>query len=730
MKKYLIALAFVALLVGCTGQNYDDSVLLDKIASLDKRVQTLEGNMVAVQTTLEGKTVQKVEENKNGDGITVGVTVTYTDGSVYRFEVSTANTAAGPALCIVKNGAGELCWALDYGGTTGKVILKDADGNEVRIYMSPAFEIGEDGHLYMTLEGIKTDLGKAVASGGGVQDGMIKAIDVTAEAVVITYDTGGDEDGTITIPRTPFQLVIEQTAYKVTSTDPFNIPYTITNKTEQTVVDAYYNEDKFGVAIDAAKIVVTPKAADAAGMILVYADSKTGLTSIVKLTLGPTVSEPEVWERPDEPTAAAAEAGVDYFVTAAGGTVNAHVVTNVEFEVAPQAETWIHVGEPTKAPITYTIPITVDANTTVSPRTANVVLYRKGTTETVQTIVIGQEEAILPPGPIPGNPDLSAAGNANCYIVYEAGEYKFKTVKGNSEESVGAVASAIVLWETVNTADAVATGDVIASVAYADNYITFTTADPVKPGNAVIAAKDGEGKILWSWHIWIPETTIEIDSYSLVTKKLMDRNLGALVAAAAGTPVPATAIGLTYQWGRKDPFPGPQSLSSGSDAATARAEGVSFTYTNPETITVAQSIENPTQFSANNNSTWSVEADALWDNAIKTIYDPCPAGYRVPANDSAQPLMSGSFESLPGWSVDTTNGSILMGDPVAVFPICGYRDDYSPASVAKLNQRVAYWLAEKIDADKANHLNLRPGSSYTVDGTARSRGAFIRCVKQ
>lgn len=719
MKKYLIALAFVALLVGCTGQNYDDSVLLDKIASLDKRVQTLEGNMVAVQTTLEGKTVQKVEENKNGDGITVGVTVTYTDGSVYRFEVSTANTAAGPALCIVKNGAGELCWALDYGGTTGKVILKDAEGNEVRIYMSPEFEIGEDGHLYMTLEGIKTDLGKAVASGGGVQDGMIKAIDVTAEAVVITYDTGGDEDGTINIPLTPFKLVIEQTAIKVTSTDPITIPYTITNKTEQTIVDAYYNEDKFDVAIDAAKIVVTPKAADAAGMILVFADSKTGLTSIVKLVLGPTISEPVVWEMQDTPSAEATAAEVDYLVPTAGGTVNIHVLTNIEFEVKPVTETWVHVGDPTKAAVLYTIPVTIDANATPNPRTVSIVLYRKGTTETVQTIVIGQEEAILPPGPIPGNPDLSAGGVANCYIVYEAGEYKFKTVKGNSEESVGAVASVEVVWETVNTADAVTAGDVIASVAYADNYITFTTADPVKPGNALIAAKDGEGAILWSWHIWIPASSIGIVlDANLISGKIMDRNLGALVAPTA-TVAPMESYGLNYQWGRKDPLVAQNyGVTVPSTKVAAAAE-----------IDIAYSILHPTEYikgSENENlGNWNnTDMSTLWnDGGNKTIYDPCPAGYRVPVKGDGEKMWTSGTE---GWTAGT--GTLLFGE--IAFPYSGYFENSGDGTgLYHLGDRAMIWSATWASADKAKVCYLRDNKMYTSE-YYKYVGANIRCVKQ
>ena len=47
--------------------------------------------------------------------------------------------------------------------------------------------------------------------------------------------------------------------------------------------------------------------------------------------------------------------------------------------------------------------------------------------------------------------DLSSSASANCYIVSKEGLYKFKTVKGNSETSVGNVAFASILWETFGT---------------------------------------------------------------------------------------------------------------------------------------------------------------------------------------------------------------------------------------------------------------------------------------
>ena len=134
--------------------------------------------------------------------------------------------------------------------------------------------------------------------------------------------------------------------------------------------------------------------------------------------------------------------------------------------------------------------------------------------------------------------NLSKDASANSYIVDKAGDYKFKAVKGNSSEAVAA-ASAEVLWETWNNGEEVTANSVVASVEVKDGFVLFSTPETLKPGNAVIAAKDAAGVILWSWHIWVPATAIETGTYGLLDKALMDRNLGALVAAteADGAPV-------------------------------------------------------------------------------------------------------------------------------------------------------------------------------------------------
>ena len=76
------------------------------------------------------------------------------------------------------------------------------------------------------------------------------------------------------------------------------------------------------------------------------------------------------------------------------------------------------------------------------------------------------------------NPDFSSA--ANCYIISQSGLYKFKTVKGNSTESVGDVKSASVLWESFGTSVTPNIGNLIKSVSYIDGYIAFETADVLR----------------------------------------------------------------------------------------------------------------------------------------------------------------------------------------------------------------------------------------------------------
>lgn len=232
--------------------------------------------------------------------------------------------------------------------------------------------------------------------------------------------------------------------------------------------------------------------------------------------------------------------------------------------------------------------------------------------------------------------DLSAAGTrtANCYVVKTTDAnkwYRFKaTVRGNGAQTAedisytGAVipagdkispVKAGLVWETRDNNGTVHTLDY---VGYSRNgYIVFKLGSAPE-GNAVVAAKDGASKILWSWHIWataafggdnIKEQTYEtrsrsgISGYENITKrtfKMMDRNLGAASAMPA-SKTEAEVIktyGLIYQFGRKDPFPGAGVMTRTDDAElipSYDADGVLVTRqlimaNNPKYLTNSQVV--------------------------------------------------------------------------------------------------------------------------------------------
>ena len=356
------------LLVGCA-REYDDSELRNRVTTLETKVGNLEANMLAIQSaTADGMFVQKVEELVE-DGKVVGITVTYTTNKVVTFQISGAGAETN--LSVVRNAAGVLCWALN-----GQII--QVDGQDLPVGQTPSFSV-ENGHLFVTVDGKKTDVG---AMGGGLGDAIFKDIQVTDKAVVLTLD----DNSTIEIPfAKAFKLVIAKTQYAVTTTDPIEIPYTVENKTANTVVDVF-TDANFDATVDAEKITVTPLAVTK-GSALAYADSQVGLTSIVKLTFGGE-AEPDTFEITDE--------SIEYIAEAKDAAVEAHAVSNLAFEVKPQVD-WIHFVE-TRAQ-NYTIVLKVDDNPTEEIRTGEVKIVRAGTEEVLQTITIAQKAGEGEPAP-------------------------------------------------------------------------------------------------------------------------------------------------------------------------------------------------------------------------------------------------------------------------------------------------------------------------------------------
>lgn len=325
--------------------------------------------------------------------------------------------------------------------------------------------------------------------------------------------------------------------------------------------------------------------------------------------------------------------------------------------------------------------------------------------------------------------DLDAAGNANCYIINEPGSYKFKAVYGNEPTSyLQDVETAEILWETWNDLSEVTPNSVLASASFAEDFIILRTPETLHPGNALVAAKDAAGKILWSWHIWVPATAVKTANFGgIMGVDLMDRNLGALVATEAGdAEIDPTSYGMLYQWGRKDPFTAAGAFKSSSPATYAGVpEEVA-----PGQILLEESIANPRLLGHINNGDWClVVNNEYWADAEKTLYDPCPPGYRVPKKITANPFWASDLTAQAGWGVNLTAGWLKLGSPdAAVFPIAGYRDDYDVAGLAKVGVRTLYWTSQASDDAKGPGADLRSDRAYTFGSAPKARLGSVRCT--
>ena len=333
--------------------------------------------------------------------------------------------------------------------------------------------------------------------------------------------------------------------------------------------------------------------------------------------------------------------------------------------------------------------------------------------------------------------NLSENGTANSYIVSSAGSYKFTPTKGNSSESVGAIATAEVLWETFGTDVTPNVGDLVKNVRYENAVISFETPSAYKEGNAIIAAKDANGTILWSWHIWLTDQP-EGQEYYNNAGTMMDRNLG----ATSATPGDVGALGLLYQWGRKDPFLSSSSISSNTQAESTIA-WPSAVSSNSSNGTIAYATANPTTFITYNNSNydWYYTGSSSTDNtrwatseSNKSIYDPCPATWRVPdgGNNGVWSDALGSSLSFdsPYYSTDEgVNFSGKFGSASTIwYPVSGYRN-YDDGGFFGVGYYGFYWSASP-DSYYAFILGFHhPGFVYPSYGCNRAYGQSVRCLQ-
>lgn len=257
-------------------------------------------------------------------------------------------------------------------------------------------------------------------------------------------------------------------------------------------------------------------------------------------------------------------------------------------------------------------------------------------------------------------------------------------------------------------------------------------------------------EIIWSWHIWVlvgQDPSANPISYIAegVNFTLMRRNLGSRSTELGYN----TTLGFYYQWGRKDPFPTSGSTTTPSNPALGygnhpikNRNGFSVgTSPAPTSKNLVNSIRNPHRFytSYTEPYDWYIGSDTpysttLWrpDDGLKSEFDPCPDGWRVPNYHYVDVryhytfnfILSGKYEHY-GW----------LGTPVGDLPNAGYIN--RQGNYAEVGKECWMWYGV-FNNDRENNplqgLGDRsweeaPGYRRVRYGMPKATGIPIRCEK-
>lgn len=404
MKKILLAIAAGAmLLTGCVkGLEDRVSVLEEKVASLEEVVAALNVEVSGISTivsNLQKKVyVTGVEKIMNDTGVEVGYKISFTEGEpviIYHGQTGPEGQpgVAGltPTIDIFEG-----VWYWKYEG--GDWIL-DHQGKKIPAVRNLDFEVGADGHLYVTIEGgSKIDLGNVTGKDG--QNGAPGTPGVPGtpgdkgEPGDSWFDgvTVDETSGTVTISIKDSEhdivLPLYQFTFKVTVPDGVRgiagevvpVAYSVCESAAASTVVRAYPSKGIEAEVDRENNVINVTLSTVDGYVDVYAiNNATGdiKAQTVEFKGGEEilvgVKETEFTFAPDGTTEA----------------IEIPLSTAVEYEV--EAPSWItyEVKDATKAVRDEVITLSVaEANTTAKDYKGNVVLKDKDGKEIISFAVL------------------------------------------------------------------------------------------------------------------------------------------------------------------------------------------------------------------------------------------------------------------------------------------------------------------------------------------------------
>ena len=301
----------------------------------------------------------------------------------------------------------------------------------------------------------------------------------------------------------------------------------------------------------------------------------------------------------------------------------------------------------------------------------------------------------------------------------------------------------------------------------------------IKSGNVVVAATKGN-TIVWSWHLWFaPKSAlnkIEVTNHQGVKYNFTEETLGwkpkgevttystartvkvkVVQTISNGGVTQETVINITqdpggkkegistlYQFGRKDAFPGTDEALPQGYFNKQGVQNISIVNTiqNPQNFYTWEWTNWPTNFGYYN--LWSADntTTGLNDNTVvKTVYDPCPVGFKMPASNAFTGFTSDGQNQGTAANINadgtTDNQKYLAAyghnfwinsskSATIFFPASGYRD-YGSVSVRGGGY---YWSAVPGGTYDGRGLYFYWSGVFPMNSTYRSNGFAARPVSE
>lgn len=256
-------------------------------------------------------------------------------------------------------------------------------------------------------------------------------------------------------------------------------------------------------------------------------------------------------------------------------------------------------------------------------------------------------------------------------------------------------------------------------------------------GNALIGVYF-DGVLKYAWHLWVTNADLTANTQSLNGFEIMDRNLGAL----SGTEGTAGTIGYYYEWGRNYPMgtmePTDSSFPSYPITTLYDGSNTAVTFSNESTeVSAGFALQNPLKHMTNSDNWIGTMGNTSWlnENGAKGLFDPCPAGWRVPYlnadGESAWKNVSTSATGEnKGFRVSSGRyrGWRMGTDPIFWYPSAGALTS-SVSSISLPGTYGYYWLANPSASANAS-IRMDFMSSLNPKSSGTRREAYpIRCVK-